>query len=105
MFFQLAKAVFVSDTVSKLLDTVHIVSVSSPHISRLFTVTTKFHLNIISIKFVSQFPADFTILIGNCIYTQTAVTVTCGSGAVAGSGTVGTDPFTRVSVEAKPAWY
>ena len=32
-------------------------------------------------------------------------TLTCGSGAVAGSGMVGTDPFTRVSVEVKPALY
>ena len=32
-------------------------------------------------------------------------TLTCGSGAVAGSGMVGTDPITRVSVEAKPAVY
>ena len=28
-----------------------------------------------------------------------------GSGAVAGSGMVGTDPFTRVNVEAKTALY
>ena len=41
------KAVFVSNTVSKLLDTVRIISVSSLHISRLFTVTTKLHSNII----------------------------------------------------------
>ena len=29
----------------------------------------------------------------------------CGSGEVAGSCMVGTDPFTKVSVEAKPALY
>ena len=32
-------------------------------------------------------------------------TLNYGSGAVAGSSMVGTDPFTRVSVEAKPALY
>ena len=41
----------------------------------------------------------------NCKYYQNVVTPTCGSGAVAGSRMVGTDPFTRVSVEAKPALY
>ena len=54
---------------------------------------------------VSQFQADFTILVGNCKYYQNVATLTCGSGAVAGSGMVGTDPFTRVSVETKPALY
>ena len=44
----------VSNTVYKLLDTVCIVSVSSLHISRLFTVTTKLHHNIINIKFASN---------------------------------------------------
>ena len=39
------------------------------------------------------------------VYYQTVATLTCGLGAVAGSGMVGTDPFTRVSVEAKPALY
>ena len=56
-------------------------------------------------QLVSQFPADFTILVGNCKYYQNVATLTCGLGAVAGSGMVGTDPFTRVSVEAKPALY
>ena len=32
-------------------------------------------------------------------------TLTCGLGAVAESGMVGTDPFMRVSVEAKPVLY
>ena len=52
--YQLAKAVFVSNTDSKLLDTVSIVSVSSLHVSRLFTVTTKLHRNIINIKLASN---------------------------------------------------
>ena len=56
-------------------------------------------------QLVSQFPSDFTILVGNCKYNQNVATLTCGSGAVAGSGMVGTDPFMRVSVEAKPALY
>ena len=50
-----------------------------------------------------QFPADFTILAGNCKYYQTTGTLIGGSGAVAASGMVETDPFMRVSVEAKPA--
>ena len=41
---------FVSNTVSKLLDTVCIVSVSSLYVSRLFNVTTKLHHNIINIR-------------------------------------------------------
>ena len=37
-----------------------------------------------------------------CVDTVSNVaTLTCGSGTIAGSGMVGTDPFTRVSVEAK----
>ena len=51
------------------------------------------------------FPAEFTILVGNCKYYQTPATLTCGSGAVARSGMVETYPFMRVSVEAKPALY
>lgn len=50
----LANAVFVSNTVSKLLDTVRTVSVSSLHVSRLFTVTTKLRRNIINIKLASN---------------------------------------------------
>ena len=45
------------------------------------------------------------LFFGNCKYYQNVATLTCGSGSVAGSGMVGTDPFTRVSVEAKPALY
>ena len=45
---------FVPNTVSKLLDTVRIVSVSSLHVSRLFTVTTELQCNIINIKFTSN---------------------------------------------------
>ena len=109
----------VSNTVSKLLDTVRIVSVSSLHVSRIFTVTTKLHRYIILLTsnllqtplhsrlkpslLVSLFQADFTILVGNCKYYQNVATLTCGSGAVAGSSMGGTDPLTRVSVEAKPA--
>ena len=40
---------------------------------------------------------------GNSKYYQNVATLTCGSGAVAGSRKVGTDPFMRVSVKAKPA--
>ena len=47
--------------------------------------------------------ADFSILVDNCEYYQTVPALIGGLGAVAGSGMVGTDPFTRVSVEAKPA--
>ena len=36
---------------------------------------------------------------------ENVATLTCGSGVVAGSGMSGTDPFTRVSVEEKPALY
>ena len=50
----LAKAVFVSNIVSKLLDTVCIISVSSLHVSRLFIVTTKLPHNIINIKLASN---------------------------------------------------
>ena len=46
----MAKAVFVS----KFLDTVRIFSVSSLHVSRLFTVTAKLHRNIINIKLASN---------------------------------------------------
>ena len=42
---------------------------------------------------------------GNCKYYQNVATPTCGSGAVVESDMVGTDPFTRVSVEAKPVLY
>ena len=42
---------------------------------------------------------------GNCKYYQNMATLTCGSDALAGSGISGTDHFTRVSVEAKPALY
>ena len=42
---------------------------------------------------------------GNCKYYQTTATLTCGWDAVAGYRMVWTDPFMRVSVEAKPAWY
>ena len=45
------------------------------------------------------------LLVGNGKYNQTVVTLTCGSGVVAWVGMVETDPFTRVSVEAKPALY
>ena len=45
---------FVSNTVSKLLDTVRIVSVSSLHVSRLSTVTAKLHRNIINITLASN---------------------------------------------------
>ena len=51
------------------------------------------------------FPADFTILVGNCKYYQNVTMLTCGSGAIAGSGMGGTYPFTRVSVEAKLTLY
>ena len=54
VLLQLLPAVFVSNTVSKLLDTVRTVSVSNLHISRLFTVTTKLHRNIINIKLASN---------------------------------------------------
>ena len=37
-------------------------------------------------EIVSQFPADFTLLLGNCKYYQNVGTLTCGSGAFAGSG-------------------
>ena len=49
--------------------------------------------------------ADFSILVDNCEYYQTVPALIGGLGAVAGSGMVGTDPFTRVSVEAKQALY
>ena len=42
---------------------------------------------------------------GNSKYYQNVATLTCGLGAVAGSRKVGTDPFMRVSVKAKPALY
>ena len=49
-----SQKLFVSNTLSKLLDTVCIISVSSLHVSRLFTVTTKLHRNIINIKLTSN---------------------------------------------------
>ena len=41
-------------SVPALLDTVRIVSVSSLHVSRCFTVTPKLHRNIINIKLTSN---------------------------------------------------
>ena len=52
--WQLARAVFVSNAVSKILDTVRIVSVSSLQVCSLFTVTTELHRNIINIKLASN---------------------------------------------------
>ena len=71
-------------------------------------MTTKLHHKIINTKDASdaiaqqteaeltafQFQADFTILVGNWKYCQHVATLICGSGAVAGSGMVGT--FTTV---------
>ena len=45
------------------------------------------------------------LILGNCKYYQNVATLTCDSGAFAGSGMVGTDPCTTVSVEEKSALY
>ena len=54
IYQQLVKAVFVSNMVSKLLDTVCIVSVPSLHVLRLFTVTTKLPHNTINNRLTSN---------------------------------------------------
>ena len=61
-------------------------------VSRLHPQKIRLTSKTVKSLLVSQFPADFTILVGNCKYCQTMVTLTCGSGTVAGSRMVGTDP-------------
>ena len=51
---------FVSNTDSKLLDTVSIVSVSRLHVFRLFSVTTKLTHNVINNKQASNAIAKWT---------------------------------------------